>query len=121
MFCEPCIENPFVYKSTRKRLTSNDIINKVCEIYEVSPSMCLSKLRWKKLVEARMIIAHILRNDKYLSMSLKSIGFMLGRRDHTTVMHNIRKIEDCIEVYPDFRLKVIDIYEKVYGHTMNFY
>jgi chromosomal replication initiator protein len=102
-------------------LTSNDIINKVSEIYGHSPSMVCGPLRWKKLVEARMIIAHILRNDKYLEMSLNSIGFMLGRRDHTTIIHSIRSIEDRIEVYPDFRLKVIDIYEKVYGHSMNFY
>lgn len=121
MICEPCIEHPLQYQKTRKRLTSNDIINKVSEIYGHSPSMVCGQLRWKKLVEARMIIAHILRNDKYLEMSLKSIGFMLGRRDHTTIIHSIRSIEDRIEVYPDFRLKVIDIYEKVYGHSMNFY
>ena len=121
MNCEPCIEHPLQSVKKSKRLTSNDIINKVCEIYGYSPTMVCGKLRWKKLVEARMVISHILRNDKYLSMSLKSIGFMLGRRDHTTIIHNIRTIEDYIDVEPDFRQKVIDIYEKVYGHSINFY
>jgi chromosomal replication initiator protein len=121
MLCEPCLEHPLKYPSTRKILTSNDIINKVCDIYGYSPTLVCGKLRWKKLVEARMVIAHLLRNDKYLEMSLKSIGYMLGRRDHTTIIHNIRTIEDSMEIYPDFRLKVIDIYEKIYGNSMNFY
>jgi chromosomal replication initiator protein len=119
MFCEPCITTLEVTEP--KRLTSNAIIFKVCEIYGVSPSLALGKLRWKKLVECRQIIAHILRNDKYLSMSLKSIGFMLGRRHYSSIIHAIQCIENYIDIEPDFREKVIDIYKKVYGSSKNFY
>jgi chromosomal replication initiator protein len=118
MNCEPCIEHPLELQT--KILTSNQIINKVCEIYDVSPSLALGKLRWAKLVECRMVISHILRNDRHLDMSLKSIGFMLGRRDHTTIIHSIRTIENQIEVDEVFREKLINIYLKVYGTTKYF-
>lgn len=119
MLCEPCITTLEVTEP--KRLTSNQIILKVCEIYGVSPSLALGKLRWNKLVECRQVIAHILRNDKYLNMSLMSIGFMLGRRHYSSIIHSIQAIENYIDTEPDFREKVIDIYCKIYGHSKNFY
>lgn len=119
MLCEKCyceLEN-----QTYKKLSSNDVINKVCEIYNVSPSLALSNLRWKKLVECRQIIAHLLRNDMFLSMSYKSIGFMLGRRDHTTIIHSIKSIENYIDTEPAFKEKVINIYKLVYGNPGYFH
>ena len=113
MYCELCKSTLEPTESVK--LTSNQIINKVCEIYKVSPTLALGKFRWKNLVECRQIIAHILRNDKYLSMSYKSIGFMLGRRDHTTIIHSIQSIENYIDTEPAFKEKVINIYKLVYG------
>lgn len=119
MYCEPCITNLEITEPAR--LTSNQIIFKVCEIYGVNPSLVLGKLRWKKLVECRQIIAHILRNDKFLTMSLKSIGFMLGRRHYSSIIHSVQTIENYIELEPDFRAKVINIYKEVYGSAKNFH
>jgi len=113
MLCEKCYCE--IEVKTINRLTSNEVINKVCEIYKVSPTLALGKFRWKNLVECRQIISHILRNDKYLSMSYKSIGFMLGRRDHTTIIHSIQSIENYIDTEPAFKEKVINIYKLVYG------
>jgi len=119
MYCKKCYCELEV--KTHVKLTSNQIINKVCEIYKVSPTLALGKFRWKNLVECRQVIAHILRNDNYLSMSYKSIGFMLGRRDHTTVIHSIKSIENYVDTEPAFREKVINIYEEVYGNADYFH
>jgi len=115
MYCEPCKSTLEPTESVK--LTSNQIINKVCEIYGVSPTLAMSKLRWKKLVECRNIIAHILRNDKYLNMSLSSIGFMLGRRHYSTIIYAVQIVENYIEVEPEYKEKVINIYKEVYGST----
>lgn len=123
MLCDLCKCEINEINETREslKLTTNDIINKVCEIYGISPSLALGKLRWKKLVECRHIIIHILRNDRYLNMSYKTIGNVVGGRDHTTVIHALKSVENYISVEPEYKQKVIDIYTEIYGSPKYFH
>jgi chromosomal replication initiator protein len=41
-----------------------------------------------------------------LGMSLARIGELFGGRDHSTVIHSIRKVEELMEQDPDFRVQV---------------
>ena len=117
-FCSPCIEHGIEVKT--EILSSNNIVNKICDFYHASPSMVLGHLRYKKLVEARHIIAHVLRHDRHLDMSLKSIAFLMNHRDHATIIHAVKKINNYLEVDEFFREKVKSIYLMVYG-TLKYY
>jgi chromosomal replication initiator protein len=41
-----------------------------------------------------------------LGMSLTRIGELFGGRDHSTVIHSIRKVEEDMERDPEFRRQV---------------
>lgn len=112
MHCEPCAEHPLVVK--HKKLQSNEIIEAIGKFLQVRPDQIKGKTRWKQIAEARQICCYVLRSDRYLDMSLKSVGFVLGNRHHTTVIHAVKTIEGYLEVDEYFREKMKDIYLYVY-------
>lgn len=91
----------FDSSSTRRSVTSSQLIDTVCNFFSVSTENVCGKSREKKLSYPRQIIMYLLRND--LKMSFPSIGDELGGRDHTTAMHANEKIKQDIE--NDLKLK----------------
>jgi chromosomal replication initiator protein len=117
--CNPCIEHPL--DAPTKRLNSSQILNSVCKFYAISPNLVCGKLRFRSIVEARMVTAYLLRSDRHLNLSLKHIGMILGNKDHTTIMHSIKQIKNIMEVEPVFKDKVKAVFLETYGNTNFFY
>lgn len=69
------------------------VIKLTCEHFEVSPSDLYSPRRPQALAFARQVAMFLLRERTELSLA--EIGAALGGRDHTTVLHGIRRIEDA--------------------------
>ena len=67
------------------------IILKVAKYFQIDISDMKGKSREQNLVIARQIAMFILREDS--QMNLTTIGLLFGGRDHTTVLHGIRKIQ----------------------------
>jgi hypothetical protein len=67
-----------------------DIIAKVCAFYLVQRADLLSPSREARFVRPRQIAMYLAK--KLTSRSLPDIGRRLGGRDHTTVLHAVRKI-----------------------------
>ncbi len=95
------ILSSFESASARRSVTSTQLIETVCDFFNVSTEDVSGKSREKKLSYPRQIIMYLLRND--LKMSFPSIGDELGGRDHTTAMHANEKITKDIE--NDLKLK----------------
>lgn len=91
-------------------ITPEIILQVVCEHYDISSQAVLSNKKTKEISVVRQIIMYLLR--EYINdMSLKSIAEFLGKKDHTTIMHGIGKIEN--EMEHDSKLKNnIDIIKK---------
>jgi hypothetical protein len=70
---------------------SQTVLREVAEKRNMSVRQIQSATRLKAYVEARQEAAF--RLNKELGFSLKQVGNMLGRRDHTTVLHAIRRYE----------------------------
>ena len=64
--------------------------------FELPWAKIISKKRSHKLVDARH--AYMYFATTYLKQSLSATGKDLGFRDHTTVLHGIRKMKDFFEV-----------------------
>lgn len=56
-----------------------------------------SERRFKNAVLARHIIFYLGR--KYTLLSLPRMGQLIGKRDHSTVLHGIRRIEDLLNAF----------------------
>ncbi|MCL4211604.1 MAG: chromosomal replication initiator protein DnaA [Phycisphaerales bacterium] len=71
--------------------TVQEIIEQVCEYYDVKLADLLSKRKYKSIAEPRQICMWLARTlTRY---SLEEIGGYFGGRDHTTVLHAIKAIE----------------------------
>jgi chromosomal replication initiator protein len=77
------------------RVTLQDIIDVVTSHYSVRLSDLQSRRRQKSITEPRQLCMWLAR--KRTEFSLEEIGGHFGGRDHTTVMHSIRTIEERIQ------------------------
>ncbi len=67
------------------------IIKIVADHTDISTDEIRGRSKKKLVSEARHITMYLLRHDARLQ--LKQIGFLLGRRDHSSVIHGVQKIE----------------------------
>ncbi|MGI9404787.1 MAG: chromosomal replication initiator protein DnaA [Hyphomicrobiaceae bacterium] len=75
-----------------KRIKIDDILKLVSKHYGISRNDILSQRRHRSIVWPRQIGMYL--SKKLTSRSLPEIGRRFGGRDHTTVLHAIRKIEN---------------------------
>ena len=68
------------------------ILDETAKYFSLSPSDLMSKSRSRPLTQARHIAMYLTR--ECTGLSLLKIGEIFGGRDHTTVLHGIRKVED---------------------------
>lgn len=74
------------------RVKPQDVIKTVANHYRLKQSAVKGKSRSKELVRARHIAMFLLRNE--LRVSLEEIGQWFAGRDHSSVIHAVRKIEE---------------------------
>lgn len=84
----------------------------VCAVMGVSLNDLLSARREKPIILPRHIAMFLCK--KYLTKSLPEIGHGFGHRDHTTVLHAIRKIDELSRSDPDVQETIMEI-EKMLG------
>jgi chromosomal replication initiator protein len=84
------------HQATRiiQNTTPQDIIKNVCAYYHIKPSVIKSETRKQEISGVRQIIMYILR--KKLKTNYEDIAFMLNRKDHTTIIHGVDKVQEKI-------------------------
>jgi len=73
-------------------LSIEDIVRKVSDVSNVPEKEIIGKSRKMELVEARQISMYLCRD--IMGTSLNNIGVYFGGRDHTTVMHAVKTINN---------------------------
>jgi chromosomal replication initiator protein len=102
-----------VRQSRPHHLTSRHIIDKTAKHFQIDPTDIVSPKRDKHIVVPRQIAMYLLRSE--LHLSFPKIATELGRKDHTTAIHSVEKIEKAIKLDFMIREQVADIKEKLYG------
>ena len=103
-----------VNKTSKLRPTSaKQIVEKVAKYYDLSVKEMCSKSRVANIKNARQVAMFIL--SKELSLSTNKIAAEVGVKDHTTVMHGIKKIENDLKLNFTLRDQIEEIKEKIYG------
>ena len=82
------------------------IIGKVADFYGISSEEVIGKGKTKDVANARQISTYLIR--KLTGQTLEQIGEVMGR-DHTTVLHSIRKVEENIASDPKLADTVRDV------------
>lgn len=94
-----------------KVITPQFIIDVVAEHFNVSPDDITSKKRNSEFVLPRQIVMYLCRTMTETPLTM--IGKILGKKDHTTVMHGIKKITEGIATNEELRNKVAMIKKKI--------
>ena len=103
-----------VNKTSRLRPTSpKQIVDKVAKYYNLQVKELCSKSRVAHIKNARQVAMFVL--SKELGLSTNKIASEVGVKDHTTVMHGIRKIEKDLKLNFTLRDQIEEIKEKIYG------
>ena len=84
------------------------IVDTVCEYFNITRDILLSKSRKRQIVQARQIAMYECRN-LIQNCSLSTIGAELGGKDHATVLHACTTVQDLMATDKAFRQYVTDI------------
>ncbi len=90
-------------------ITPSFIVKVVAEHFGVSQEDIISKKRNSEYVIPRQICMYMIR--EHTTTSLDNIAKMLNKKDHTTILHGCKKIENEMLKNPDIKNK-IDIIKK---------
>ncbi len=82
-------------RSHDRRITIDEIQRKVAEHYNIKMSDMHSARRARNVARPRQVAMYLAK--QLTARSLPEIGRKFGGRDHTTVMHAVRKIEELME------------------------
>ncbi len=82
-------------KNTQKELTVDSIYKIVCEYFNVTPDNAQSKTRKREIVQARQIAMYF--SKTLTKSSLASIGAQIGGKNHATVLHACKTVNNLME------------------------
>lgn len=102
-----------VRQSRPNHVTPRQIVDKCARHFQIETKDIVSPKRDKHIVVPRQIAMYLLRSE--LHMSFPRISVELGRKDHTTAIHSVEKIEKAIKLDFIIREHVSEIREKLYA------
>ena len=102
-----------VRHSRPQHVTPKQIIDKTARHFQIDVKEICSAKRDKHIVVPRQIAMYLLRSE--LHLSFPKIAGELGRKDHTTAIHSVEKIEKAIKLDYMVREQVAEIREKLYA------
>jgi len=85
-----------ILRATDRKVTMDEIIKKTCEHYHLRQTDLMSPSRARSIARPRQMAMYLCK--KLTTRSLPEIGRKFGGRDHTTILHGVRKIEELISL-----------------------
>jgi chromosomal replication initiator protein len=100
------------FVKTTSREISIDYIQKVVSDYFNIPVETInSRTRKREIVQARQLAMYF--SKKHTKSSLATIGIHCGDKDHATVLHACRTVNNLLETDKQFKVYVDDIEKKI--------
>lgn len=100
-------------KTRPKHLSARQVIERISKHFQVPMDDLLGPKRDKDIVVPRQVAMYILRSE--LHLSFPKIARELGRKDHTTAIHSVEKIEQELTFDAIMRQHVTEIKERLYA------
>lgn len=95
-----------------KHIVIEDIKQKVCKYFNLPVEMLQSNTRKREVVQARQIAMFF--SKSLTKSSLAVIGAQIGDKDHATVLHACKTVNNLIDTDKRFRMQIEEI-EKKFG------
>ncbi|MDX1469982.1 MAG: chromosomal replication initiator protein DnaA [Flavobacteriaceae bacterium] len=98
-------------KNTKREVSIDYIQKVVSDYFQMDVSTLQSKTRKRHIVQARQLAMFFAK--KYTKASLASIGSQIGKRDHATVLHACKTVDNLSSTDKQFRKYVEDLAKKL--------
>ncbi|MBQ4914892.1 chromosomal replication initiator protein DnaA [Maribacter sp. MMG018] len=97
-------------KNTKREVSIDYIQKVVSDYFEMDVATLQSKTRKRHIVQARQLAMFFAK--KFTKASLASIGSQIGKRDHATVLHACKTVDNLAETDKQFRKYIEDLTKK---------
>ncbi len=98
-------------KNTKREVSIDYIQKVVSDYFEMDVATLQSKTRKRHIVQARQLAMFFAK--KFTKASLASIGSQIGKRDHATVLHACKTVDNLAETDKQFRKYIDDLTKKL--------
>lgn len=98
-------------KNTAREVSIDYIQKVVCDYFDLPIELLKSKTRKREVVQARQIAMFFAK--KMTKSSLANIGMHCGGKDHATVLHACKTVNNLIDTDKRFRGYVADLEKKI--------
>ncbi|EID75213.1 chromosomal replication initiator protein DnaA [Imtechella halotolerans] len=98
-------------KNTKREVSIDYIQKVVSDYFQMDVSTLQSKTRKRHIVQARQLAMFFAK--KFTKASLASIGSQIGKRDHATVLHACKTVDNLAETDKQFRKYIEDLTKKL--------
>jgi len=98
-------------KNTSREISIDYIQKIVCDYFDITLDMINSKTRKREIVQARQLAMFF--SKKHTKSSLATIGLHCGNKDHATVLHACRTVNNLIDTDKQFRIFVEELEKKI--------
>jgi chromosomal replication initiator protein len=98
-------------KNTKKEVSIDYIQKEVSKYFDMDVATLQSKTRKRHIVQARQLAMFFAK--RLTKTSLASIGNQIGQRDHATVLHACKTVDNLTETDKQFRKYVDDLTKKL--------
>jgi chromosomal replication initiator protein len=101
-------------KNTVHEISIDYIQKVVCDYFDLPLDVLKSKTRKREVVQARQLAMYFSKN--LTKSSLSNIGIHCGGKDHATVLHACRTVNNLMETDKKFKTYVSDIQKRIQVH-----
>ncbi|MEQ8521107.1 MAG: chromosomal replication initiator protein DnaA [Vicingaceae bacterium] len=98
-------------KNTAREVSIDYIQKVVCDYFDLPMELLKSKTRKREVVQARQIAMYF--SKKMTKSSLANIGMHCGCKDHATVLHACKTVNNLIDTDKRFRGYIDDLNKKI--------
>lgn len=98
-------------KNTSRDISIDFIQKIVCDYFGIPVDRISSKTRKREVVQARQLAMYF--SKKLTKSSLASIGLQCGNKDHATVLHACRTVNNLIETDKKYKNNVDELEKKI--------
>ncbi|MBN2347204.1 MAG: chromosomal replication initiator protein DnaA [Bacteroidales bacterium] len=98
-------------KNTKREVSIDYIQKVVCDYFDIGVDMLQSKTRKREIVQARQVAMFF--SKSLTKSSLATIGSQIGGKDHATVLHACKTVNNLLDTDRHFKNQIEDIEKKL--------
>ena len=88
------------------------VLSQTAEVFARTPAELIGRSRKRPIVEARQAAMWAIR-QRYPSLSLETIGTLLGGRHYSTVMHALAAVEERAQRRVEYRVQLQHVLDRL--------